>query len=693
MSEEPTSSTQARSLSLLLSPWLMVLLRDNASPPGGMPEAQKSHAAGGKISFLTRLSRGGSPATQSAYRADIDGLRAIAVFGVILMHAGISAISGGFLGVDVFFVISGYLVHQQVTARLRTQTFSLSAFYGRRIRRTFPALYLIAALSLLAGVLILMPGDLSALAKSAIAAALGASNILFATQTGYFDHDAITKPLLHTWSLGVEEQYYLLAPLIPFALYQLSDRTRSVVLLGLLVSDLVFCIIMQNLIPAITFFMMPPRLWEFLIGSLIAEGFIPTIKRQWIAEIAAALALAALLASMLWISDAYAHPGVATLVPCLATAALIHIGGARKTFVSRLLGAAPLAFCGLISYSLYLWHWPLIVFARYMDLPSSPMVFSIGAGLLLALSVLSWKYVETPFRDPSSVFKRRAVPILLAGLCILAATSSAIIFGRGLPGRFPADVIAVTSYYDYDDRRDFREGTCFITTKYGDVRAFDRKDCLQISATKPNYLLIGDSHAAHFWVGFSQVFQNVHILQATASGCKPVLATQGLRYCVDLMHEALVDFLPRGKLDGVIFSAAWNNADVAPLKATLDYAKRFVPHVIILGNIPSHEIDLPNLLGRSLVEHRPDLILANQSPSSRPFNTRLKAAISPDNYVSLVDLLCPENRCIVYAAEHVPLQFDTAHLTTEGSIFVAKKLAQLPLFAPLVEGRDESRLK
>ena len=669
---------------------LMTLLRDDASP-GRPSEAGRTHTPEGKAAFFARFGRRGSPAAKVTYRADIDGLRAIAVLGVILMHAGISAVSGGFLGVDVFFVISGYLVHQQIVTRLKSQTFSLVGFYGRRVRRTFPALYLVAAVSLVAGLVILMPGDLDALARSVIAAALGVSNILFAIHTGYFDHDAITKPMLHSWSLGVEEQFYLIAPLIPFAIRKLSDSTRGLILIGLIVVDLIFCVIVQSLIPAITFFMMPPRLWEFLLGSLIAEGFIPTIKWRWLAELVGAAALVALILSLLWVSRNAAHPGLITLIPCVATAALIQIGGTHKTLVTRLLGAAPFAHCGLISYSLYLWHWPLIVFARYADLTLSPAILAIGAGLLLVLSVLSWKYIETPFRDPTSPMKRHAVPILIGGLLLLAGTSSIVIAGRGLSERFSPKVAAITSYYDYTDRRDFQEGTCFITSKYGSARYFDRKDCLHKSTKLPNYLLIGDSHAAHFWAGFSRVFKNIHILQATASGCKPVLGTHGLRYCTDLMHEALVDYLPTAKLDGVIFSAAWNSADAQPLKATLAYAKRFVPRVIILGNIPTHDIALPDLLGRSLVKNRPDLILKNQSPYPSQVDRLFKTVIDPANYVSLVDLLCPKNRCIVYAAPDVPMQFDTSHLTTDGSILVAKKLATLPLFAPLVESHDHHR--
>lgn len=637
-----------------------------------------------KPSVFTRPGRSGAH-----YRADIDGLRAIAVISVILVHAGVRAISGGFLGVDVFFVISGYLVHQQVTSRLEKQSFSLFGFYGRRVRRTFPALYLIAVLSLIAGAILLMPGDFKELAHSAITAALGASNIWFASTADYFDHSALTKPLLHSWSLGVEEQYYLIAPLIPFFISRFSANLRRGILIGLIVADLVFCIVVQQLIPQITFFMMPPRLWEFFLGSLVAEALTLSFKRQWIADLLGGAALSALLLSMLLVTDGAAHPGLVTLIPCTATAILIYLGGTTPSFVNRLLGLAPLAFCGLISYSLYLWHWPLIVYARYADLAFDVPTIIIGSLLLVALSVLSWRYVETPFRDPASPLKRHALAILLCGFAVIATSSGIVIAGNGFSNRFSPEVAAVTSYYDYAGRRDYRDGTCFITSKYNSAHYFDRATCLHMSATKPNYLLIGDSHGAHFWAGLSRVFPKINVLQATASGCKPLLDTQGLQYCLDIMHETFVDFLPKAKLDGIIFSAAWNDPDIEPLKATIAYARRYVPKVIVLGDVPGYEVDLPNLLGRSLVERRPELVARQVSTYPWIANVEYKAVFGPDEYISLVDLLCPEHRCIVYAGKDIPLQFDTSHLTTEGSVLIAQMLAKLPIFAPLVTGEKQ----
>jgi peptidoglycan/LPS O-acetylase OafA/YrhL len=673
------SSTQARWPRLHLPPRIN-LLRDVVS------QANERRAFGRAI-LRFRPSERLKPAG-TFYRADIDGLRAIAVLAVILMHAGVRTLCGGFLGVDVFFVISGYLLQQQIAARLEEQRFAVLAFYGRRLRRTLPALYLVAAVTLAAGAFILMPGSLDALARSTTAAVLGVSNLLFAAQTGYFDTDAIAKPMLHTWSLGVEEQFYLIAPLIPFALRKLSAVARRAALLSLLGIDLLFCVVLQNLAPAVTFFLMPPRLWEFLIGALVAESFLPTIRGRWLAEIAAAAALASLLLSMLWISGTAAHPGLVTLVPCLATGTLIHIGSS-KTLITRLLGAAPLAFCGLISYSLYLWHWPLIVYAHYEDLPASPMVFAIGAILLIALSTLSWRFIETPFRNRASPLRQRAAPILGSALLVLLASGSALVVTRGLPERFSPRIAAITSYFDYADRRDFREGTCFVTSRHGNSREFARAGCLQTSATQPNYLLIGDSQAAHLWAGFSRVFQNVHFLQATASGCRPTLSTHGQGYCVEMMHEALIDFLPSAKLDGVIFSASWHDDDMMPLRSTLDYAKKFAAHVIVLGMIPTYDTNLPDLLGRSLARHRPELVREHESPDLKHIDTILAGFLDPSVFVSLIDLLCPKDDCVVYAAEDEPLQFDDSHLTTEGSILVAKKLAKLSQFAPLAEARPQ----
>jgi hypothetical protein len=215
---------------------------------------------------------------------------------------------------------------------------------------------------------------------------------------------------------------------------------------------------------------------------------------------------------MTWFSESSAHPGFPALIPCTATAAVIHIGTSARTLAGRLLSVRLVAFVGLISYSLYLWHWPLIVFYRYADLPETPAVAMICACVLSALSILTWKYVEAPFRDAASPLRRHAASILTIASGLVLGSAANVIVAKGLPERFPANVAAIASYYDYEDRRDFREGSCFITSKLGSVRYFDKAMCLKKSSKLPNYLLIGDSQAAHLWIGLSKVFPNVNIM-------------------------------------------------------------------------------------------------------------------------------------------------------------------------------------
>jgi peptidoglycan/LPS O-acetylase OafA/YrhL len=411
------------------------------------------------------------PVRRQNYRTDIDGLRTLAVASVILLHAG-SLLSGGFLGVDVFFVISGYLIHKALLLGFRADAFSVRGFFGRRLRRTLPALYLVTFACIGTAVFILLPGDFDALARSAVAACLSISNILFLTQTGYFDHEAITKPLLHTWSLGVEEQFYLVAPLLSFCLFRMTPRVRRTACISLIAASLSLCVVMQRIAPAAAFFLLPARLWEFLIGYAVADGVFPGIRRQWVAEVVAGAALVCLIGAMLLTSETSAHPGLPTLVPCLATAAIIHTGAYFRTLVGRLLSARIFVFGGLISYSLYLWHWPLIVFVYYLDLRLTPAILLILGTLLLALSFLTWKYVEQPFRDPTSLLRKKARILLPVGLSIVLMSSAAIALSKGLPERYPENVAKIASYYDYSDRRDFRQGSCFLETRSGDFHLF-----------------------------------------------------------------------------------------------------------------------------------------------------------------------------------------------------------------------------
>jgi hypothetical protein len=280
--------------------------------------------------------------------------------------------------------------------------------------------------------------------------------------------------------------------------------------------------------------------------------------------------------------------------------------------------------------------------------------------------------VELPFRASGSLLRRLAPHILLPAAALLAAGSGAVIAARGLPERFPPEVGALAAYDDYVGRRQFREGECFITSKYGDAALFNRQTCLHQVAGRENYLIIGDSHAAHLWIGFNTTFSTANVMQATASGCRPLLESSGKMYCTSLMHEVMQDYLPQHPVDAVILAAAWEFEDAGHIAQTVAYLARYARKVVVIGRAPGHFMDLPALLSRGILEHDEQLILEEQL--SYPFEIDLlfKKALLAANYVSLVDGLCPQNRCIVYAAPGVPLQFDTDHFTTEGSILAAR---------------------
>ena len=601
------------------------------------------------------------------YRADIDGLRAIAVVVVILSHAGVGVFGGGFVGVDVFFVISGFLIHRDLLRRVNEGRFSFVGFYGRRLRRTIPALVVTCGVTLLASLVVLMPGDLDEMARSLVGTIFLVPNIVFLTQTGYFDQAAAEKPLLHTWSLGVEEQFYLLAPFLVLALARISWSRRRAALAILFVAALGFSVGLQAVAPAAAFYLMPARVFELLIGVALAEGLMPAIQTRWRAELLVALGLAGLAVSVLVFSEALPHPGWPTLLPCLSTAAIIHVGLTRQTLVGRALGLRGPALVGLVSYSLYLWHWPILVLARYADLPATPGWIAGEAVLLFALAAASWRFVEQPFRTPGSFWQRRAPILVPLGGAVLVGCSALVIASQGLPRRFPPDVASVAGFYAYRDQKPFREGRCFVTSA-DSLADYDRAGCLAEATDAPNVLLLGDSHAAHLWTGLRETWPDVNFLQATASGCKPVLGTTGASRCTSLMKDAFGSFIPAHRLDALVIAALWDEADIAPLLATVAAMKPFVRKIVVFGPVPRYDRPIATLLARSLLRGDLAAVSRHLLPGTAVLDAQMRAAVAPvATYVSTYDALCPAKTCRLFVTAGVPMQFDYHHLTAPGA--------------------------
>ena len=299
-----------------------------------------------------------------SYRPEIDGLRAMAVVPVVLYHAHVPGVSGGFVGVDVFFVISGFLITSQLAADVAAGRFSIVTFYERRVRRIFPALFVMLAVSAVMALWLLLPFELESFAASLRASALFVSNFYFMRETGYFVAAAITKPLLHTWSLAIEEQFYIFFPVYLYAMSRWAPRWLLPVTTVVLVLSLGLCISMTHPQSDAAFFYTPARVWELLTGSVLALA-PRRVLPGWLAQALGAAGLVLIAVAVFGFDARTPFPGSAAMLPAGGAALVILASGANPTASGGLLSLGPIRFVGLISYSLYLWHWPLLVFYRF----------------------------------------------------------------------------------------------------------------------------------------------------------------------------------------------------------------------------------------------------------------------------------------------------------------------------------------
>ncbi len=363
------------------------------------------------------------------YRSEIDGMRALAVLLVMLFHAGFPAFSGGFIGVDVFFVISGYLITSIIHRELRDGRFSLARFYERRARRILPALFLVVAACIPAALLIMLPFERESMAEAVAATTLFASNILFWLRSSYFDTAAELNPLLHTWSLAVEEQFYIAFPLILMALRGASQRTLALLIAALSLASLVLAELVARSYPMAAFYLIPFRAWELGAGALVALTFgAGRVQQRALAELGGVLGLGLIVASAVVYDKGTPFPGLFALAPVLGTCLVITCA-APRTLAGRLLSLKPVVGLGLISYSAYLWHQPLFAFARlssYHELTLVEIWTLIAATIVLAW--LSWRFVETPFRNRRVM----SVPRLAGAL----APAAAILLAVGVVGNY-----------------------------------------------------------------------------------------------------------------------------------------------------------------------------------------------------------------------------------------------------------------
>jgi len=608
------------------------------------------------------------------YRGDIDGLRAIAVLGVMAFHLGVARIPGGFVGVDVFFVVSGYLITGLLAADLENSSFSLARFYERRIRRIAPVLVVVLAATTTAAAAVLYPAPFRDYGDSLLAATLSASNFYFWLNSNYFAPSAAELPLLHTWSLAVEEQFYLVFPLMLAALHKLPRRGMLLVLAALAAASFAASAIQARTDSAAAFYLPHSRAWELGLGALLALKAAPRLKAPRLASPLGLLGLALIAASMLKLNAATPFPGAAALAPCLGAALVIYAGECGG-LIARLLSWRPLAFVGLISYSLYLWHWPLIALTRIAtgaeDLTHVQQ--AAIAGLSLVLATLSWRYVEQPFRRTHmlrpALFRRAGVAA--AGL---AAGAAAVIVTGGAPQRYSQEVVRLASFLEYPVQDSLRVGTCFIDSHYS-AADFDEDRCLSVHPGRSQILLMGDSHAAHLWQALSQEARDVDVLQATASGCAPTVLQRphSAQRCAQIMQHMFDAFLPQHSNALLMLSAEWTRDDAPRLARTFEWARGQGIQVVLLGPSAEYDRPLPILLADARRLGDPDLPNRHVRVETARIDRQLAslAAAYGVRYISLHGLMCPQDRCRSLAPGGAPMQFDEDHFTPQGATYVA----------------------
>ena len=487
------------------------------------------------------------------YRPDIDGLRAIAVIPVVLYHAGLPGFGGGYVGVDVFFVISGFLITGILHDDLSRGRFSLVDFYERRARRLLPALSVVVLICFIAVWFVEGPRQFEQFAKSAVATATFSSNLWFWKTSDYFGAAVEFKPLLHTWSLAVEEQFYIVFPLL---LWLLHSRRRSV-LLGamalLCAGSFTLAAIDVVRAPTAAFYLAPLRAWELGIGVLLALGAVPGSGRPWIREAAAALGAAAILVPVTLYNGETPFPGFAALPPCLGAAALIWAGAQGPNRTSALLSLSPMVFVGAISYSLYLWHWPILAVLRLrldrIDLPPAVAAGAVAAAFLAA--VVSWTYVERPFRGRRVGSRGQILSAAAVALALMMLAGVGVWRSGGLPGRFSPDVLQA---YAAANNIDPAYEACF-----GRRPAAGLCPVAQVGE-RADFLVWGDSHALSNTpgIGAAAVETGYGGLLATMPTCPPLLDLEIPRLRGDCagFNAAVLAFLrERDDMPVVILSA------------------------------------------------------------------------------------------------------------------------------------------
>ncbi len=599
---------------------------------------------------------------------------------VVLYHADHGLLPGGFVGVDIFFVISGFLIGGILMNELDRGAYSLAGFYRRRIRRLFPALYVMLAVVLAGGSILLPPRALRELGHTAVTTVFFISNFDFLRLSGYFAGDSQLKPLLHTWSLAVEEQFYILFPPFLALLWWRWRKYYRLILSMVAVISFAVSTWAVSRHPSAAFFLAPSRIFELLIGTLMARTALPTHVSQIQRNAISLAGLGMLLASTVGFDDLTPFPGVAALIPCCATALMILAGTGKESLGGRIIGASAIVtFLGDISYSLYLWHWPFLVFGRYLF--AAPLT-ALQAGVLVLASIsvaaLSWKFIERPFlawRGSPSVVLGLGASMMAAG----AAVAGVLALSNGLPSRFSPETLRLLASADDHNHR---QAECHNS----EIREipYDKNCIFGDTKAPPTAAVWADSHGGELVVALGERLarSGKSIMQITSSACPPALDYQphDRPLCIAHNRATFERITHDQRISTVVLAANFIRNSPADWPRLLSGFTRVVEGlrsagktVIIVYQIPIQPFDPPIGLGLSNAFGRPlndygikSAVFAAETRNISEFLDRLSnrtgsIAFRPER------VLCDEVVCHAYSESLGSLYYNDEHVNLVGA--------------------------
>lgn len=626
------------------------------------------------------------------YRNDINGLRGFAVLSVVIFHLDPEWLPGGFIGVDIFFVISGFLITNIIAKQYSANTFTFIEFYRRRIKRILPVLAVVIFATLIVCQFLYTPEDFRELSFSAIAAQLSFSNIYFTyfLDTSYFSEGSSLKPLLHTWSLGVEEQFYLIYPLVLLTSFKSIGIKKTLLFLVILFFvSLFFAQEVFTKSATFSYYMLPSRAYELILGGIVALSPDFRMLRQNIASsICSYFGLLLLVFSLFYLSETMHFPGFNALPVILGVALLLYSGKQGNSLVQKALCYTPLVFIGLISYSLYLWHWPVISILKYTIGEIGLFGKFISLIIMFSLSILSYHFVEKPFRRDQSNFRKILrkdflIPTLVIGLFVafIHLTSGLGIYKYNDEflakyNQAPKPALRITDYHQICQRS-------LITTK----DATDKK-CVSGNDSETNTLLWGDSKASNYVGALTELgtYYGFSFRHLSHSACPPSLFNSS-EYVVwefrkaNCKESALVAREILDQYDNFLIAAAWNDYITSnpeyliALEATIMELKLKGKKVILLGDMPEtgkydNDCHIKKLKSQLIsCDHaEPEFTKMINMKNSRIM--QLAKTVGVD-YFDFTSELCPQETCINYHEDSY-LYFDSSHMNYYGSQLVGQ---------------------